>query len=389
MRTRSIAAALLISFSPVLGGANAFAQSGDDTTTQEVKARFHEGVDLFDAGQFEAARNKFRQAYALKPLPDILFNLAWSSLKSSHPVDAERDFERFLREGKDIDAAKRDDVMKGLAEARGKNGHIEIAAPPGTDVMIDNDHAGTAPFTDAMPVDPGAHVVKFQTPDGASQTLSVSVLANQTQPARFGSYAAPPSPPTAPPTTTDTPPPPTSKPPTPSSPNERDDPNTASTNPAAPSTLTAAPDTTERKKLFAPPKNLVPVYVGVGIGIAGLATGLIMLVIKGGAQNNVDSVVSQIKANGGTSSNTCTTPTAKFQKACGALQDDINAVNADAMVGNVAVAVGIAALVGTGIYWLAATKNDDSTKTAASKPHTTIAPILGRGVGGLSILGTF
>jgi hypothetical protein len=153
-------------------------------------------------------------------------------------------------------------------------------------------------------------------------------------------------------------------------------------------------DTTKNKKLLAPPKNMVPVYIGGGVALASFITAVVVgVVIKGNAQDNADSVAGQIKARGGVSS-TCTPPIrpgangTDFTKACSALQDDIDAVNADATVGNVFVGVGIAALVGTGIYWVVADKKDDS-QSAFNRPHTTLTPILGRGTGGLSLSGTF
>jgi hypothetical protein len=398
VKTRSIAAALLVALAPSLVSIPAVAQS-DDTTTQEVKARFAEGVTLYDAGQFEAARAKFKQAYALKPLPDILFNLAMSSLKSSHPVEAERDFNKFLRESKDADPGERDAATKGLAEARGKNGHIEVAAPPGTEVYVDNEHIGTAPIADPVPVDPGAHVVKFQGTDNTTSTLSVSVLANQTQPAHFGSSgSSSPSSVTMPPASTTSTPSASStgEPATPPSSSDN-----ASAGPATPPTSTSvgADTGTNKTNLLAPPKNLTPVFIGAGVAVVGFGLGIAMLIVKGTAQNNADSVAAQIRKQPGTNSNTCNSatwtgsgqnevPSANMRSACSTLQSDIDNVNTDATVGNIAVGVGIAALVGTAIYWVVATKKDD-VASPTKQARAFVSPIIGPRLGGLSIGGTF
>jgi hypothetical protein len=284
--------------------------------------------------------------------------------------------------------------MKGLAEAHGKNGHIEIIAPAGTDVTIDDEHLGAGPFPDPVAVQPGAHVVKLAGPDGTTQNISVSVLANQVQSARFGTYTPPANstPPLVAPTTTgpgaNTATPPSSSTPAPSE--THTDSAAPSSSPSNSSSTTFGADTSSAssKKWFAPPKNMVPVYIGGGLAVAGFATAVIVgVVIKGNAQSNVDSVVSQIKSNGG-GSGTCTNPTQKFAKACSALQDDIDAVNADATVGNVATGVGVAAVLGTGLYWILAAKNEPSSTTTA-RPFTTVSPILGKGTGGLSVVGTF
>src|SRR5262245_24947393 len=94
--------------------------AGDDAQTAEARARFNEGVSLYDRGKYEAARAAFVQAYALKKHPDVLLNLAWSSLKSGHADDAQQQFEEYLRDNKD--SPKRAEAERGLAEAKSKTG---------------------------------------------------------------------------------------------------------------------------------------------------------------------------------------------------------------------------------------------------------------------------
>ncbi len=107
---------------------------GDDSSVVEARARFREGVTLYDQGKYEAARAKFKQAYALKQHPDVLLNLGWSSLKSGHPQEAEESFQGYLRDAKDAPAAKRAEAEKGLAQAREASGGSGAGAskPPAT-----------------------------------------------------------------------------------------------------------------------------------------------------------------------------------------------------------------------------------------------------------------
>src|SRR5271165_3315566 len=103
MRTRPLAAALLLALAPATFPVNAVAQTGaEDPVTAMARARFKEGVEFYDKGQFEQARAAFLQAYALKKHPAVLLNLAWSCLKSGHAIDAERYFKQFLADSKDI-----------------------------------------------------------------------------------------------------------------------------------------------------------------------------------------------------------------------------------------------------------------------------------------------
>src|SRR5258708_7047188 len=116
-RRRSVAAALIVALAPMLVGAPAFAQS-DEAATKAARARFQEGVEYYDKGQYESARAAFLQAYALRKHPAVLLNLAQSSLRSGHPMEAVKYFQQFLRDSTTITPAQRSDAEKGLTEAR-------------------------------------------------------------------------------------------------------------------------------------------------------------------------------------------------------------------------------------------------------------------------------
>src|SRR4051812_7024494 len=129
MKTRAIAALVVLTFTPVSTPAfrlvrPAYAQA-DDPTTKAARARFQEGVDFYDKGQFENARASFLQAYALRKHPAVLLNLAQSSLRSNHMLDAAHYFQQYLHDSSGLTSAQRADAEKGLAEARQKLGHIE------------------------------------------------------------------------------------------------------------------------------------------------------------------------------------------------------------------------------------------------------------------------
>ncbi len=112
-----------------LAPSDAHAQ-GDEASVVEARARFREGVTLYDEGRYEAARAKFKQAYALKQHPDVLLNLGWSSLKSGHPQEAEEAFSNYLRDAKDAPPAKRAEAEKGLAQARAAGGGSGTSPTP-------------------------------------------------------------------------------------------------------------------------------------------------------------------------------------------------------------------------------------------------------------------
>ncbi len=383
MRTRPIAAALLLALAPVAFPSPVVAQSAaDDPTTGMARARFKEGVDFFDKGSFEQARASFLQAYALKKHPAVLLNLAWSCLKSGHVLEAERYFRQFLSESKDISDKQRNDANDGLNQAHAKLGRIEIAAPPGTDVAVDGDHAGTTPLPDAIYVEPGAHTVKFKGPDGTADTNSVTVLAGEKAIARLAKpiAAPPPSPPEPPP-----PPPPAQKEEPEEAPKVEDHAEAPSPPPPEPSESRGHPG------IFAPPSNMVPVVIGGIFAVAGGVVAIVMSNSKQSAQSKANAAEESITKAGGTS---CVPPTPMSLQglagACTAYKNDNQDINTDATIGNVAIGVGAGALAITLIYYLAADKGGEPAQSSGSLfKHTILTPEVGRSTGGLSLTTTF
>jgi hypothetical protein len=386
MRTRPVALALLLALAPAVVPLSARAQSAaDDPTTDMARARFKEGVGFYDKGQFEQARASFLQAYALKKHPAVLLNLAWSSLKSGHTLEAEHYFKQFLTESKDITDKQRADANDGLNQAHAKLGRIEVAAAAGTEVTIDGDKAGTTPLTDPILVEPGAHTVKFKGPDGATDTDSVTVLAGEKAIARFAktaSAAPAPPPPAAAPAGTDTeaapPPPPPASDETPK--------------PTAAPPAKEAENVSHHHDLLSPPETLAPVVVGGIVVVGSAAVAIAMLISKSSAQNKATDIANQINQHQGT---TCEPPMVvqgspylnDVTVACGEYQTDNKDVNTDATIGNIALGVGVVAAVSTVVYWLVADRRADSPSSGSNTPVVT--PIVNRSSGGLSLTGSF
>jgi hypothetical protein len=380
MKPSSLAALLLIVFAPVATIAPCRAQTAEDATTAMARSRFKEGVSFYDKGEYELARASFLQAYALKKHPAILLNLAWSSLKSGHALDGHRYFKQFLAEGKDVTDKQRADANDGLAQTRAKLAQIDIVAPAGADVTIDAERVGTLPLAEAPLVEIGTHSVKVRMPDGSTDSQSTTVIAGERAVVRFARPAATAAPasPTPPPAALPIPPPPVTSP----GPSPEPPPQEESRPPAD------AVGGEGHGASFVP-KNLAPVYVGgvLTLGSAGLAVA--MLLAKNSAQDKASLQAADILKNNGK----CPPPPGglpqiapgDLAKACQTYANDNNDVNVDATVGNVAVVVGIAAFVGTVVYWIAAKKRDDSSTTG----DAIVVPYVGRSSGGISISGSF
>ncbi len=356
---RHLALAVLLSFSSTLVPHSAFAQAvGGDPTLQAARARFAEGVDFYDKGEFEKARASFLQAYALHKHPAVLLNLAQSSLRSGHPLDADKYFTSYMHDSPSLTAGQRAEAEKGLLEARAKLGRIEVAAAsPGTAVTVDGDVVTTEGAT-VTDVEPGTHVVK-----AGAETNSVTVVAGQTVTVKFG---------------------------------KSDVPSGAGT-PDVPSGEGAAAPATGASSstgLFSRPDTLAPVWIGLGVGVAGLTTAILFAVFKGGAQSSYNNQYNAIGAAspGGNPGGACISPASpQVQTACSAASSDANAVNTDATIANVGIAVGAVGVAFAAGWYLFAPKQraaapaDAAPKTAWPEVH----PLVGPHLGGLGLGGTF
>jgi hypothetical protein len=346
MKTRRLAAAVLFSVLPVLPLTSpAFAQ--EDASTLQARARFKEGVEAYDKGKFEEARLSFLQAYTLRKHPAVLLNLAQSSARSNHPLEAAKYFQQFLKESTTATTQQKKDAETGLAEVRQKIGRIDVVAPPGTEISLDDQgKVGTTPM-DPIDVDIGNHTVKSPT-----QTLTVTAVAGQKVEARFSAPAAAAPPPVAAAPVATTPEPTAAPPPK--------------------ETIGADTGTTKSSGFLSPPANMVPVYVGVGVAAVGFGSAVVFALLKNSAQSKADKVAQQIRegaiARGLPTQGACNNPSAgDLQSACRTLRNNNDDVDTDAIVANVSLGVGIAGALFAGIWYLAAPKKDEA-KAAAFTP---------------------
>jgi len=388
MRTRRIAALLLAAFVsssvPMTSSRPAHAQGADDPVTVQARQRFKEGVDAYDKGKYEEARLSFLQAYALKKHPAVLLNLAQSTARAGHPLEAAKYFKQYLKESTTATPQQRSDAEKGLSEARQKLGRIEVVAPSGTEITLDDgERVGTAPLGEAVDVEPGPHTVR-----SPSESVKVVAVVGQKVEAKLGGSSAAAA---------------AAAPPPPAgavggaaaAPNETAAPAEPGDKPAASS------DTgTKHTSIFAPPKNMIPVYIGGGLTVAGIAGAIIFAVFKADAQSSADDVATQIRgaasARGIPSQGVCSSTDpqiqADFGNACTTLRENNDRVDTNAAIANVSIVVAGVAAVGTIAYWLVADKKEEGGASAKSSPRPSrpiVTPFGGFGTGGIALSAQF
>jgi hypothetical protein len=157
--------------------------------------------------------------------------------------------------------------------------------------------------------------------------------------------------------------------------------------PPTEATTTSEPPPESHRSSFWP-ENMLPVYIGSGVVIVSAAVAIGAGIAKQSAQDNANTQTNLIISRQGA----CPAPstaTSRQVRDCATLADDKSQWDQDSTVGNVAIGVGVAALVGTVVYWFVAKKGGDEVNTPATARETKIVPIVGLSFGGLSASTTF
>jgi hypothetical protein len=346
----------------VLAAATAMAPPAacaDDKATAAAQKRFREGLAMVKTGDFEGARVAFQQAYSVLNKPDILWNLALAEEKSGHLADGLAHFKQIVRDDPDNRAAAKNHVAALMPQT----GHIDVQAPRGTSITIDDgaQPAVTAPLGDVLDVMPGHHKLAAKLDQG-NKEISVESTAGQTAHVSFmvadgsgtgtASTAMPPATTASP---TDTQPP--------------SAPGTTPTATAMPTDTGTAPGTGGS---FWTPKTVTVVALG-GASVIGIAAGIGFAVASGNAKNKADGLRQQ---NGPTGCAGSTPP-----QSCQDQSDAVHAQNTDATISTV-MFVSAAVLAGGAVAaWFLWPKDKQASAT------THVRPVLGAGY--LGVAGAF
>jgi hypothetical protein len=159
------------------------ARAQDLAAEREAQARFEEGIARVKTGNFEGARISF------------LWNLALAEEKTGNVLDALGHFKQFVRvsqsdgttpgRGQNL-GDDRAGAQRHIGELMALTGHLDVAAPAGTQVVVDGAPAGIAPLGDALDVMPGRHHLEVRPAQaakpadaevGAGQQVRVSLVA--------------------------------------------------------------------------------------------------------------------------------------------------------------------------------------------------------------------
>jgi hypothetical protein len=338
--------------------APALGEPSHDEAVKMARKRFLEGVAAVDAGNYEAARIAFQQAYALKPHASVLRNLGQAELKTGHFLEAARHLSTFVRDTTYGNGVEREAAGKSLLQAEAKVGkiiiHLDVA---GADVTVDGELAGRSPITDPFYAEPGERLIRIAKEGFETYARPEVIEAGRTTQLNIALEPA--------------------RVPTPAASVSRID-----------GSLVAPPDPAPVVDAVGPPPaGLAPTVEPKGGGrtVALVATGGLTLVSAGlwigfglrGAslQNDADRLLAEVNA---------TRPTegcSKDAPPCPELRDTNDrraTANTVAVVGAVATGVSAAAFAGVFFFW-----------PRSADPHALLGPVVAPDRAGLELRGTF
>lgn len=211
--SRRLAASLALA-TLLCGAAPAAAQDA----AAEARVHFSQGVAHFDAHRYLPALEEFQRAYAIRPHPAVLVNIANCFVQLQRYPEAVLHFERYLAESRNLPPDQRRETEQALEDARTHIGELLFdIQPAGATVSVDGREIGRAPFSRPMVVPAGSHRVEVTAPGMQPGTRAVTVEGGMTATVRLtltaGGGTAPPPPP--PPHVDNPPPPPPHQPPPP------------------------------------------------------------------------------------------------------------------------------------------------------------------------------
>jgi hypothetical protein len=206
----------------------ALAEQVDDSTRNAARSLATQGKDAFDAQDYARAADLLRRAYALVPAPTIALYEGQSLTRLGRLVEAEEAFMRAMRTPLDAQSpeqfrnAKRDaEVELSALQPRIPKVTIVVndpgASAPNLAVALDGKAVKNALLGVEMPIDPGDHVLTTGA-GGERREISFSIAEKERKNVAIDAMAvtdkaaplAPPpaqSPPPAPPPPSDVPPP--------------------------------------------------------------------------------------------------------------------------------------------------------------------------------------
>lgn len=289
-----------------------------DTLTAEARARFDEGVKAAAKRDFEAARVAFKQAFALKPVPEVLRNLGASEVMSGHDLEGARHLTEYLAGAKELAKRERDELAELVQKAESKLGRLELEVDAdGATLTVGGETVGQSPLGWVWHVSPGEHVVTASKAGAGEAKRTVRVAAGALERVELRlSHEASAAPPEGPPAA-------------------------ASGPSASPGGADGTPPTGPNPAK----RSIVPAVIGGGLAAVGIGLGVMWGLGAASDADDADAILARL----GPAPCGAGTP---YAKECAEVRDKNDSSRRKSNLSTASFVIGGVALAGTVVYLL-------------------------------------
>ena len=129
----------------------------EDEDVDTGRSHFKAGVDYYRDGDLNTALIEFKRAYAAAPNYRLLYNLGQVSHELRDYTEAQRYFQRYLREGAgEIEPARKQEVELALAKIAGRIASVVVSCNlANAEIFVDDESVGKSPMGEPVRVSAG------------------------------------------------------------------------------------------------------------------------------------------------------------------------------------------------------------------------------------------
>jgi hypothetical protein len=174
--------ALGLALTVVGGPRTARAQHAAPGSRQRAGQLVDEGVKRFQAGDFDAALERFRAAYDAFPSPKIYLNIGEALRRLGREAEAAEAYAKFLSEtaeARDVGDAKRRLALNALDELSRRLARLRLEVEPSSAAIQIDGQPFTPPSGRGAFVSPGRHRLSGSAPGRQDRSLEITLTAGE------------------------------------------------------------------------------------------------------------------------------------------------------------------------------------------------------------------
>ena len=150
----------------------------DDDQLSQARAKFQQGTELEQAGNWAAALQAFREVGQVRMTPQVRYHIALCEEKLGKLVAALGGYELALSDADAVGPGFREEVDKSVERLRARIPKLTIERGPGAEaasIEFGGVSLGASSIGVAVPIDPGPHALSASAPGYAPFEMTVDV----------------------------------------------------------------------------------------------------------------------------------------------------------------------------------------------------------------------